>query len=123
VHHFLEHGVVGLSVQDGNHHQRVVDLPSSHDVLVELAGKLLTTVTFTLNFNELRIFDFDLEPAGCLLEGTDDLSGLVASSRVALVDDDPVSAGEVHHFAYRSLTHGPLITVNYLLLDKHLGSC
>jgi len=122
VHHFLEHGVVGLSVQDSNHHQRVVDLSASHDVLVKLAGKFLATVTLAFDCDEFRVFDSNLEPARSLLEDTEDLPSLVASSWVSLVDDDPVPAGKVHGVANRSLTHGPLIAVNNLLLDKHLRS-
>ena len=122
VHHFLEHGVVGFSVQDSDYHQRVVDLPISHDVRVELAGKFLSAVALTLNFDELRIFDSYFQPARSLLEDTEDLSGLVASSRVFLVDDDPVPASKVHCVADRSLTHRPLITINDLPRDKHFRS-
>lgn len=122
MHHFLEHRIVAFSIQDSDDHQRVTDLSSPHHVVVEFAGKLFSAVGLAINFDKLGLLNVDPQSARCLLELLEDVTCLITSSGVTLVNDDPVASGQVHRVTNRTFTHSPLIAADYLVHQNHLWS-
>ena len=94
----------------------MLDLSASAHVVVKLPLKLFTAVAFAINFNKLRFFNINFQPAAGLLKCAHNFFGHTCASLLSFVNKDPVAASEVNRSTDRALSHDVFIASNQLVL-------